>query len=102
MKLSHKQIQVLMAVGAGNPDGSPIDLDQLLEVLTYRTTKASIQFSIRALINRGLMEKRGRGVRRGRKRITYGLTDLGRMIVRTDASETEMTEDDAFDCIPES
>jgi len=94
MKLSQKQLHLLMAVGAGNPDGSLLDMDQLLEVLAYRTTKQSIQFSIRALIAKGLMEKRGRVCRRGRVRVTFGLTGEGRMYVTPAGAPPSKVEDD--------
>lgn len=53
--------------------------DELLEVLPYKTTKQSIQFSIRALIKKGLVEKghtRQRSDNRYHRR-TLGLTTLG-------------------------
>lgn len=58
-RLTNKQYQILSAVITGTTDSEgnpcPLDIDQLLEILTYRTTKASIQFSLRALESRRLI-----------------------------------------------
>lgn len=79
--LSTKQIQILVEVQKGSVndlgEAAPIDLDQLLERLPYKTTKESMQFSIRALIRRGMLEKAGNESRRGRSRVLYRLTDYG-------------------------
>ena len=64
----------------GYERGHLLDLDELLEILPYRTTKQSIQFSLRALIKKGLVEKhdcRPRGETLHQRR-TLGLTILGR------------------------
>ncbi|WKZ86330.1 MarR family transcriptional regulator [Ralstonia pickettii] len=82
MHLTVKQIELMRVIGAGNPDGSPADLDQVLERLNYETTKSSIQFSIRALIKHGLIEKGGREKRRGRQRVLLLITSAGSMHVR--------------------
>jgi len=62
---------------AGNDNGTPTDLDQVIERLKYETTKESVQFSIRALIKHGLIEKLGSDKRRGRRRVLIGATMLG-------------------------
>lgn len=82
MHLTVKQIELMRVIGAGNPDGSPADLDQVLERLSYETTKASLQFSIRALIKHGLIEKGAREKRRGRQRVLLLITPAGSMHVR--------------------
>jgi hypothetical protein len=70
--LTDKQYRILSVVVHGNgkdEEGKfiPCDIDELLERLTYETTKQSMQFSIRALEARRLVsreyEKR-RGARR--------------------------------------
>lgn len=52
-----KQTTILNIIVKGNPDGTFMDLDQLLEALPYETTKSSIHFSLRALIKKGFVEK---------------------------------------------
>lgn len=69
-----KQINILSVISKGNPNGTFVDLDQLLSAIDYETTKQSMQFSIRTLVNRGLIEKKPTESRRGRKRVTYALT----------------------------
>ena len=66
--LSKKQRQILNVIITGNPDGSWFDLDQLLERLPYETSKASIQHSIRILIQKGMMERKELQRRRGSDR----------------------------------
>lgn len=81
MHLTTKQIELLRVIAAGNDDGSPADLDQILERVSYKPTKQSIQFSIRALIGHGLIEKLGTDKRRGRQRVLIGATPLGQHYV---------------------
>jgi hypothetical protein len=89
--LTDKQVQLLRVVLAGNPGGTPgtiepVDLDQLIERLAYKPTKASIQFSIRALIARGLLEKGARIQRRDRLRAVYLATDLARQVMTLESN----------------
>ncbi|HCB3859401.1 hypothetical protein FIC26_17175, partial [Escherichia coli] len=57
MTLTDKQKDIIKTLNLGYERGHLLDLDELLEVLPYKTTKQSIQFSIRALIKKGLVEK---------------------------------------------
>lgn len=75
--LSPKAWEIMNVIIRGNPDGSWVDLDQLLERLSYKPSKASIQFSIRALIDRGLIERKPFEERRGQKRRVLGPTAKG-------------------------
>ncbi|MBY7190999.1 hypothetical protein [Escherichia ruysiae] len=80
MTLTDKQKDIIKTLNLGYERGNLLDLDELLEVLPYKTTKQSIQFSIRALIKKGLVEKghtRQRSDNRYHRR-TLGLTTLGR------------------------
>lgn len=78
MSLSIKQKAILKVIKVGNHDGTPVDMDQLLQRLPYETSKASMQFSIRALIGRGLLAKaEERKLRAGRLRVCYLLTPVG-------------------------
>ncbi len=78
MHLTTKQIELLRVISAGNEDGSATDLDEILGRVRYETTKQSLQFSIRALIAHGLIEKKGVEKRRGRQRQVIAVTELGR------------------------
>lgn len=84
MNLTDHQLQIMNVLRRGNLDGSSVDLDQLLARLEaeegWKTNKASIQFSIRAMIRKELIEKAERETRRGRKRAVLQLTELGRKI----------------------
>ncbi|EOK1927518.1 hypothetical protein ACJV9D_001988 [Escherichia coli] len=80
MTLTDKQKDIIKTLNLGYERGHLLDLDELLEVLPYKTTKQSIQFSIRALIKKGLVEKghtRQRSDNRYHRR-TLGLSTLGR------------------------
>ena len=75
VNLTTKQYKILTVLCHGNGKDEngkfiPCDLDELLERVAYDVTKPAMQFSIRALINRGLIEK-GSETRRGAKRVTY-------------------------------
>lgn len=76
MNLTSKQKAILALIVKGNPDG-PIDLDQLIERIPYVTSKQSMQFSVRALTSKGLIEKGPTEVRRERARRTFRVTPLG-------------------------
>ena len=80
MTLTDKQKDIIKTINLGHERGNLLDLDELLEVLPYKTTKQSMQFSIRPLVKKGLVEKgmcRQRGDS-GYHRRTLGLTALGR------------------------
>jgi DNA-binding MarR family transcriptional regulator len=79
--LSLKQLELLFLIARGNPDGSLVDFDQLLEQLSYRPSKMSAQFSIRALLARELIRKAGREKRRARVRRLFSITPLGQHYV---------------------
>lgn len=57
MTLTDKQKDIIKTLNLGYERGHLLDLDELLEVLPYKTTKQSIQFSIRALIKKGLVKR---------------------------------------------
>lgn len=70
------QIEVLQKISAGGPDGH-LDFDQLLPLLHWSPSKDSMQFTIRAMCAKGLVEKRPQELRRGRKRVVYAVTPEG-------------------------
>lgn len=72
--LTNKQYRILAVLCDGNGKDEkgnfiPCDLDELLERLSYDTTKQSMQFSVRALEARRLLV-RGYERRRGARRCT--------------------------------
>src|SRR5687768_4252791 len=78
MRLTNKQLAILTVVIAGNRDEngnfSFVDLDQLIERLEYKPTKAAIHFSIRKLIAKDLIVKAGLENRRDRKHVLIAPT----------------------------
>lgn len=81
--LSKKQIAILRILVRANPtDGTFCDLDELLDRLPYKTTKESVQFSIRALEKRGLIEKKPLETRRGQGRRVLAPTIAGYSAVK--------------------
>ncbi len=48
MTLTDKQKDIIKTINLGHERGHLLDLDELLEVLPYRTTKQSMQFPARA------------------------------------------------------
>jgi hypothetical protein len=84
--MTNKQIQVMKVILKGNTDAAgwtPVDLDQLLERIPYETTKASMQFTIRYLINKGCITK-GQEKRRSYTRATYLPTDQGKSMIQAE------------------
>jgi len=77
MILTEKQEAVLTSIVRGNEDGSFCDLDQVIERVPYETTKASIQFIVRNLIGKGLIEKKRPEKRRNRRRVVLSPTPEG-------------------------
>jgi repressor of nif and glnA expression len=76
--LTAKQLELMRVITAANDDGTPCDMDQILERIRYHTTKDSLQFSLRVLIDRGLVKKLGIEKRRGAARRLITVTDEGR------------------------
>ncbi len=77
MRLTERQLELLKVIGAGNPDGTVADLDQIIERASYKPTKASIQFSLRALEAHELIERAGTEKRRARQRALWKVTAMG-------------------------
>jgi predicted transcriptional regulator len=76
MNMTSKQRQITDTVIKGNPDGSWLDIDQLVENVPYETSKDSMHFSLRALIKKGLIEKKDLELRRGQERRIIAPTSL--------------------------
>jgi len=90
--LTKNQVELLLIVRKQGPDG-PIDFDQLLDQLSWTPSKESAQFTIRALIGKGVLEKLTElQFRRSRKRICYQLTDEGHRFLDPRAPLAGLTE----------
>lgn len=67
-----KQTAIMKIVVEGNKDEkgnfSPVDLDQIIERVFYHPSKDALHFSIRKLINKGMIYKSGLELRRDRER----------------------------------
>jgi len=79
--MTPKQAEVLKAVAKLNPDGTPLDIDQLIEAVDYEVTKPSIQFTIRSLIGKEYFIKKNI-TRRGRRRVVYIPQEKGLEVYR--------------------
>jgi len=75
--MTKNQQEVLSVIAKRNPDGSLVDIDQLIEGVDYEVTKQAIQHTIRSLVNQGLIIKEGKEVRRKRQRVTFSPTVEG-------------------------
>lgn len=75
--LSNKAFEVVRVLIRGNPDGTYCDLDELLDRLSYKPSKQSLQFTIRALIKRGLIQRKDPELRRGQSRRILAPTAKG-------------------------
>ncbi|MEX6155967.1 hypothetical protein AB6G46_23925 [Providencia hangzhouensis] len=45
MTFTEKQKMIIRVIWIGHERGNPVDMDELLELLPYKTTKQSMQFS---------------------------------------------------------
>lgn len=104
MKYTDKQLAIMSVIAEGNGvnvvgDFVPVDIDQLLERLPYKTSKQSMQFSIRTLIKHGALTKGETDSRRGRKRRVYIATELGKIMAKKKAEAESWTAvaDEAVD-----
>ncbi len=75
--MSPQMRDVLFLIIKANPDGSFVDLDQILLGIPAKRSKQSMQFTIRSLVERGLIVKKNRETRRDRSRVTYAATLAG-------------------------
>ena len=82
MLLTFRMLLILDVIYRRNSDGSLVDLDQLIERVSYDVTKQAIQHSLRAMLEKGVIEKAGREKRRDRSRMTYRVTKLGHDLIR--------------------
>ena len=81
MILTPKQESVLTVIVKGNTDGSFCDLDEIIQRVFYATNKQSIQFIIRNLVGKGMIEKKDTQKRRSRRRVVLCPTKGGYELV---------------------
>jgi DNA-binding PadR family transcriptional regulator len=101
------QLELLKAARAAHDAGAPLDLDQLLDTLSWEPSKESLQFTIRALIKRGLIVKSDLELRRGRRRVSFLMTADGRQLldprpcVGSASAEPTTGQDESQSLLPE-
>lgn len=78
--MTDKQSEIMKLISEGNEDGSPVDIDQLCERLTYKPSKEALQFSLRALAKHKMIERTETENRRGRRRRLLTVTKEGNKI----------------------
>jgi predicted transcriptional regulator len=88
MHLTDHQRDVLEVIFRGNTDGTFVDMDQILERVERRTTKQSMQFTLRSLIAKNLIMKHRRERRRLRSRIVYSPTAESYSTLRAELDKT--------------
>lgn len=101
VNLTDKQYRIMIVICDGNgvdEEGNfiPIDLDQLLERISYRTGKDSMQFSIRVLMGHGYVKK-DYEKRRNARRVIYTPTKSGKQITGYAPSSYVSADIDIFD-----
>lgn len=79
---------MLEAISLGGSDGELPDIDQILTNLSYDTTKESLQFSIRKLVEKELIEKKELEPRRGKIRRVISLTQAGYEVISFSATSS--------------
>lgn len=72
------QLEVMIKTGEIElQTGRFADLDQILDAASWGPSKESLQFVLRSLISKGLLEKTARESRRGRVRVCFKATEKG-------------------------
>jgi len=80
--MTPKQRSVLSVICNKNPaDGKHVDMQQLLELLDYPSSRDAVQFVIRSLVKKKLIVKLPHEFRRGKKRVVFAATGWGKQSV---------------------
>lgn len=82
--LVQKQFDALKVIANEKNGCAPMSLDDVIASLSYETTKASFQFTLRSLIKRGLVEKLPRQNIGGKSRRLLQVTPLGLHKIKTE------------------
>ena len=81
-KLTPRMRSILEVLIRANRDGSWVDMDQLLTRTNYQVSKQAIQFTVRNMVEKGVIAKGKPQLRRGRKRLILIPTALGYELIR--------------------
>lgn len=80
--ITRYQLEILTQLSRVEKEtGKLADFDQLLSSLSWTPTKESAQFTIRAVIGKGFIEKTALESRRGRNRVCYRITSSGKEVL---------------------
>jgi hypothetical protein len=77
-----KQILILKELIRRNPDGSALDVYQLIERCAPGTSRGSMICSLRHLAGHDLIAEAGKVLRGGRRRMTYVASNAGVELMR--------------------
>lgn len=77
-----KQILILKELIKRNPDGTAVDVYQLIERCAPGTTRGAMICSLRHLAGHGLIAEAGKVLRGGRRRMTYIASQAGIEMMR--------------------
>ena len=80
--MTPKQIEILKSLVRRNPDGSLLDVHQLMELITPHGARGSMICSLRHLATHKLIAEGPLETRRKRRVRTYVITQLGMNIIR--------------------
>ncbi|MCG5512847.1 hypothetical protein [Ectothiorhodospira shaposhnikovii] len=88
--MTKKQRAILMVVNRGNPDGSFVDVDQIIERVPYPARKDAIKLSLRILEGHGCIRRLPLEKRRGQKRRVIAPTPKGMQVTAPALSASEI------------
>ena len=77
MILGRKSKELLTVITKMNEDGSTLDTDEILQSISWKTTKPALLDILRGLISKGFVERCELEFRRDAHRRCYKTTDLG-------------------------
>lgn len=82
MIITNKQHVILSLIEAKNADGTEIDFDELMERIPWKTTKESMQFTLRSMIAKRLIEKGELERRRRARRRVFRVLPGGLFVLK--------------------
>lgn len=88
MIMTMRMFLIIEVIRKRNPDGTLVDLDQIIERVGYKVTKQAIQHTLRCMRQKGVIEKAGRENRGGRSRVLYRMTKLGYQLTMVESRES--------------
>lgn len=80
--MTDKQIRILKALVKRNPDGSALDVYQLIDQCAPGTARGGMMCSLRHLFTHGLITDGPKVIRNHRARRTFEITKLGADLIR--------------------